>query len=112
MNFLEFEIFCQKNDLKIFTLEDIKILFNRYSSSYLRLKINRWKQKGYISTLKRGVFVFSDLKPDEFQISAKLIIPSYISLETALSNYSIIPEVSAKVLAITTKNTRGSPFCL
>ncbi|MCX5712190.1 MAG: hypothetical protein NTY47_03830 [Candidatus Omnitrophica bacterium] len=39
-------------------------------------------------------------------IANKLYAPSYVSLETALSYYSIIPEVSMAVTSITTKSTR------
>lgn len=107
MNFLEFEKFCKKNKLKIFTINDVKILFDKYSPRYIRLKLNRWKKKDYIKTLKKGLYFFSDEKLDEFEIASKLITPSYISLETAFSHYSIIPDVSAQITAITTKNTRS-----
>jgi len=39
-------------------------------------------------------------------IANKLYSPSYVSLETALSDYSIIPEVAMSVTSITTKPTR------
>ncbi len=106
MNFREFEKFCHQNNLKIFTIHDIKILFKDFTPGYIRLKINRWKNKGYIENLKKGLYVFTDEKIDEFEIAAKLIMPSYISMETALSHYSIIPDVTAEVTSITSKNTR------
>lgn len=106
MTFWEFEKFCRQNKLTIFTINDLKILLNQYSPAYLRLKLNRWKKKGYLQTLKRGLYVLEGAEPDEFEIASKLITPSYVSLETALSHYSIIPDVSAEVSLITTKNTR------
>jgi hypothetical protein len=39
-------------------------------------------------------------------VASRLYSPSYVSLETALSNYSIIPEVSMAVTSVTTKPTR------
>lgn len=106
MTFLAFQKFCRENKLQVFEMSDLKILFDQYSPEYLRLKLARWKAKGYLSTPKRGLYVLEGLALDEFEIAAKLITPSYISLESALSHYSIIPDVSAEVSSITTKNTR------
>ncbi|MBI5152482.1 hypothetical protein HZA39_03020 [Candidatus Peregrinibacteria bacterium] len=103
---MEFEKFCRQNKLTIFTISDLKILLNQYSREYLRLKLSRWKQKGYLNSPKRGLYMFMDAEFDEFEIASKLITPSYVSLETALSHYSIIPDVSAEVSGVTTKNTR------
>lgn len=43
--------------------------------------------------------------PDLF-LANKLYSPSYVSLETALSIYNVIPEVAMSVTSITTKPTR------
>lgn len=107
MNFHQFEKFCRNNKLEIFTINDLKVLFNQYSADYLRLKIHRWKNHGYIKSLKKGLYFFAEIKLDEFEIAARLITPSYISLESALSHYSMIPEVSSVVTSVTTKNTRN-----
>ncbi len=106
MNFLEFQKFCRENQIVIFTIKDLKILLNAYSDQYLRLKLNRWKKKGYIVSLKKSLYSFSDAVIDEFEIASHLIFPSYISLESALSHYSIIPDISGRVTSVTTKNTR------
>jgi predicted transcriptional regulator of viral defense system len=107
MRFLEFQKFCNKNNLKIFSINDLKILFSGYSIEYLRLKINRWIKRGYLKKLKKGLYVFSDENIDEFEIASKLVCPSYISLESALSHYSIIPDISSQVTSISTKNTNS-----
>lgn len=106
MIFYEFEKFCRENKLRIFTINDLRLMLDQHSPAYIRLKINRWKQKGYLTSPKRGLYIFANAKPDEFKIASMLISPSYISLETALSHYSIIPDISAEVNLVTTKNTR------
>lgn len=106
MNFVEFEKFCRQNTLQIFTINDLKILLNQYSPEYMRLKLSRWKGKGYLKSPKRGLYILQEAKLDKFEIASKLITPSYISLGTALSHYSIIPDISAEVSAVTTKNIR------
>lgn len=105
MQFIQFQKFCQKNQLNIFTIHDIKILFDQASPAYVCLKVNRWIQKGYLKSIKRGLYIFADQNPDEFEIASHLITPSYISLTSALSHYSLIPDVSAEVSSVTTKNT-------
>ena len=106
MTYSEFQKFCRENQILLFTINDLKILFKTYSESYLRLKLYRWKQKGYIINLKKGLYQLLDGIIDEFEVASRLIIPSYISLESALSHYSIIPDVSSNVSSVTTKNTR------
>lgn len=106
MKFIDFESFCRKEQLKIFTISDLKVLFHKYSPEYLRLKIARWKKQGNLKAIKKGLYTFPDAQIDEFEIASYLIIPSYISLESALSHYSIIPDVASTVSSVTTKNTR------
>ncbi|MEW6171432.1 MAG: hypothetical protein AB1472_07765, partial [Candidatus Omnitrophota bacterium] len=69
----------------------------------------RWVKKGWIYSLKRGLYELTypkDFVVSDMYIANKLYNPSYVSLETALSNYSIIPEVSMAVTSLTTKPTR------
>ncbi len=67
-----------------------------------RGKINSLSKKGLIKPIKQGVYLISSdlgLRPYSKEILANLIYgPSYISLETALSNFGFIPE---KVTATT-----------
>lgn len=62
----------------------------------VRGKINSLNKKGLIKPIKQGVYLVDSelgLRPYSKEILANLIYgPSYISLETALSNYGFIPE--------------------
>ncbi len=62
----------------------------------IRGKINSLSKKGLIIPIKQGVYLISGelgLRPYSKEVLANLIYgPSYISLETALSNYGFIPE--------------------
>jgi phage terminase large subunit-like protein len=62
----------------------------------VRGKINSLNKKGLIKPIKQGVYLINNelgLRPYSKEILANLIYgPSYISLETALSNYGFIPE--------------------
>lgn len=63
----------------------------------VRGKISSLSKKGLIKPIKQGVYLIDSelfgLRPYSKEILANLIYgPSYISLETALSNYGFIPE--------------------
>ncbi|MEN0057388.1 MAG: hypothetical protein AAGB31_01030 [Bdellovibrio sp.] len=61
-----------------------------------RGKIHSLSRKGFIKPIKQGVYLLNEdfgFRPYSKEILANLIYaPSYISLETALSNYGFIPE--------------------
>ena len=76
----------------------------------LRVQLSLWKEKGYLIPLKRGVYLLSSqfLRRDVplFYISNELVFPSYVSLESALSHYELIPEgIFRGVVAVTTRKT-------
>ncbi len=48
--------------------------------------------------------------PSDFEIANYLYQPSYLSLETALSFYGIIPEAVYDIISITTKKTTSFSF--
>lgn len=109
MTFTEFYQTLEKNKYYVFSFEDIVSFFPGEKKSSLKKIVYRWKLKNLISALKRGLYELSypkNLVIPDFYIANRMYSPSYISLETALSNYSIIPEVSMAVTSITTKPTR------
>lgn len=96
----------QKNINKpFFSTQDIHVRRISFYPSQLSL----WKKKGYIGTLKRGLYYFVQQKelitPQE--VSFLLYEPSYLSLEWALSYYGIMPDITHSITAITTKRTRN-----
>ena len=93
----------------IFSFEDLCVFYPEEKRSNLRQYLSRWKKQGWLQSLKKGLYELTYPQgrgvPD-FYIANKIYAPSYISLETALSYYSIIPEVSMAVVSITAKATR------
>lgn len=109
MNFREIYRTLEKNKYFVFSFEDIRLFYPNEERENLKKLIYRWKNKGWIFSLKRGLYELSyprDFTVPDLFIANRLYQPSYISLETALSNYSIIPEVTMAVTSITTKSTR------
>jgi predicted transcriptional regulator of viral defense system len=102
---------CLKNNrLLLFTLEDIKNLFPDEKEKTIKNSLTRWVAKKYFSRLRQGLYEFvGQARPAEIPdlyIANRLYEPSYVSLETALSIYSIIPDVAAGVTSITVRATR------
>ncbi len=93
----------------VFSFEDLCVFYPKEQRSSLRQYLSRWKKQGWIGALKKGLYELTFPEnhslPDLF-IANKMYEPSYISLETALSYYSILPEVSMAVVSVTSKITR------
>jgi predicted transcriptional regulator of viral defense system len=56
--------------------------------------------------LRNNFYMIKDSSPSHYFIANKLYEPSYVSLETALSHYGIIPEVVYAITSVTTKVSR------
>ena len=76
---------------------------------YLRRQLSEWTKKEYLIKLKKGFYIPNDSDLIKqipiFFLSNQLYQPSYISLESALSWYGLIPEKSQTTTAISTKKT-------
>ena len=68
--------------------------------------ISRNLKSGLFLKLRNNYYMLKDSHPPLYSIANKLYQPSYISLESALSHYGIIPEVVYTVTSVTTKPTR------
>lgn len=99
----------KRNNYYVFSHQDMLTFFPNETKANLKRMVCRWVQRGWIQPLKRGLYELSypnELIIPDMYIANKLYSPSYVSLETALSHYSIIPEVSMAVTCVTTKPTR------
>lgn len=91
-------IILSSNDLKLLT------------SNFDRRRLYEWQQKWHIIQIKKWYYIKNkDIIWDIefFMIANKIYQPSYISLESALSYYNLIPEWIFKTTSITTKTTRN-----
>ena len=91
-------------DFKVFSIGDAKKLFPGFDSK----RLVEWQKKNYLRKLINKWYLFTEIPVDEillFRISNCLYRPSYVSLESALSYYSLIPEAVYSQQAITTRKT-------
>ncbi|MEW5758613.1 MAG: hypothetical protein AB1755_03970 [Candidatus Omnitrophota bacterium] len=99
----------EQNKYYLFSFKDTLAFFPKENKINLKKMISRWKEKGWLTALKKECYELSyprDFNIPDFYIANRLYAPSYVSLETALSNYSIISEVAMSVTSVTTKSTR------
>lgn len=69
-------------------------------------RLTDWSKSGKVKPLRRGLYVLPKanraVEPHPFVIANRLVAGSYISLEMALSYYSLIPEHVAVITSVTT----------
>jgi predicted transcriptional regulator of viral defense system len=105
MNYILVEKELKKRGIAVFTpLEFQRIFKESYNNS--KSFINRNVKRGLLMKLKNGLYALSSLNVPKFIIANKLYAPSYISFETTLSYYHIIPETVYTISSATTKATR------
>lgn len=97
-----FNLKTQLKDFPIFSIGDIE----KIDPTFHKQRLSEWQQKGYIKKIRRGHYIFSDLKLKEeslFIIANKIYRPSYISLEMAFSVYNLIPESVYQITSVTSQ---------
>lgn len=102
MKYLDFD--KSFREFPVFSIKDIKKRYPDFDSR----RLVEWQQKDYIQKVRRGYYCFRYIKKNElflYQAANKIYSPSYISLESALSYYSFIPEGVFITSSISTRNT-------
>jgi len=102
MQFIEFK--RSLRDFIIFNLSDIR----KIQTDFDLRRLSEWQDKNYIKMIRRGHYIFADLEINEsvlFLIANKIYYPSYVSLEMALSYYSLIPEGVYSITSVASEKT-------
>lgn len=72
----------------------------------LGIQLSRWIQAGKLIQIRRGLYTLSrqyrKTDPHPFYIANRLKKGSYVSLQSALEHYSLIPEYVSAVTSVTT----------
>ncbi|MEM6525478.1 MAG: hypothetical protein AAF693_16880 [Bacteroidota bacterium] len=85
-------------------MNDIKKSFPDFDSR----RLVEWQQKGYILKVINRWYVFTDVEVDDnmkLWIANRIYQPSYVSLESALSYYNLIPEAVYTITSLTSNKT-------
>ena len=85
------------------------LLAGRRSASDVRRQLDRWVKSGRLLQLRRGIYAvgppYQTDAPHPFLVANHLRSPSYVTLQSALSHYGMIPEF----VPVTTSVTTGRP---
>lgn len=108
---MHFEEFAQH--IRPLTVFDTGLVLPFYSSpQQAQRQLTDWTRAGKLLQLRRGIYAFPPPymgeQPLQYVIANRLVHPSYISLQSALSYYGLIPEHVASVTSVTT----GRPVTL
>jgi predicted transcriptional regulator of viral defense system len=101
--FREFE--SRIRALPTFNLNDVRKL----DPGFHRQQLNYWHNQGYIKPLAGGYYILADRAIDEaylFTVANKIYEPSYVSLESALAYYQVIPETVLGVTSVSSRKTK------
>lgn len=89
---------------QVFSIKDAQKVFPSFDSK----RLVEWQKKDYIKKIINKWYIFSDIQlRDElyYRISNCIYQPSYVSLESALSYYQVIPEAVYNHQAVSTRKT-------
>lgn len=95
------------SNLSLLTISDFRKLFNIEKDNTVYKIVARLNKKGILKKLAKKRYAFTFNMPDDFQIANFLYFPSYISLESALSFYSILSQFPYQITSITSKKTKS-----
>jgi predicted transcriptional regulator of viral defense system len=82
------------------------LLAGAVDSRDVRRQLSRWTKAGRLYQLRRGLYAlappFQKVKPHPFVVANRMMRSSYVSLQSALGYYGLIPDVVPVTTSITT----------
>jgi len=90
--------------------ESSLLLTGEANPAALHMQLSRWVKDGKIIQLRRGLYMLSSAyrkkEPHPFLIANRLQPASYVSLQSALAHYHLIPEAVMEITSITSVRPR------
>jgi hypothetical protein len=103
---MEFDALLAKvKDLPLFSSNLLQV--GDTLPAQVQKQLSRWVKSGKILQLRRGLYTLAEpyrkAAPHPFTIANQLLTPSYISLQSALAYYGMIPEAVPSVTSVTSR---------
>ncbi len=76
------------------------------SPAVLRLELHNWVQRGDLIRLRRGLYAFADRNVEKTEVARALYPPAYLSLEWALHQHGLLPDVVFSMTLVSSRGTR------
>jgi len=78
--------------------------------NHVRRQLTRWTNAGRLHQLRRGLYAlappFQKVKPHPFTIANRMVQGSYVSCQSALAHYGLIPEYVPTVVSVCSSRPR------
>jgi predicted transcriptional regulator of viral defense system len=82
------------------------LLAGEVNPANVRRQLSRWTKAGRLYQLRRGLYAlappFQKVKPHPFVVANRLVRGSYVTCQSALAHYGLIPEHVPIVISVTT----------
>ena len=86
--------------------ETALLLAGEVDARDVRRQLSRWSKTGRLYQLRRGLYTlappFQKIKPHPFVLANRMARGSYISCQSALAHYGLIPEYVPVIVSVTT----------
>ena len=80
----------------VFTLDDLRVFWGVTNSDHIKSQAKYYVDHKRLFRLRRGIYSITS-RPVEFAVAQKLLIPSYISLDTALLLHGVIHQTTKHI---------------
>jgi predicted transcriptional regulator of viral defense system len=82
------------------------LLAGEVNPANVHRQLSRWTKAGRLYQLRRGLYalapLFQKVKPHPFVVANRMVRGSYVSCQSALAHYGLIPEQVPVVTSVTT----------
>lgn len=92
--------------ISLFTVKDAKKIFRHKKENTLYKLLQRLENKNVVKRIKSGKYLFTFKEIPDYQLANFLVIPSYVSLESALSFYGILSQFPYTISSVTTQKNK------
>ena len=89
-----------------FTWEEARVVAHQDAPAALRLNLHRWVKAGELVRLRRGVYAFPRRSLSLPEVVSAIYPPAYVSLESALHQHGLLPDVPFETTLVTPRATR------
>jgi len=88
--------------MTVFTSKDLSLLWEKTDAFFLKKKIYRYVKDGKLLKIRRGIYSIKK-EYDKRELATKIMVPSYISLETVLEPLGIVPKDENKIIFVVSR---------
>ena len=106
MSTLKLIIRLRELDIKFLTPTILARILETDNKNSVYKSLNRLQKNGVLQNLDKGKFLVSGSNATDFEIANFIVYPSYVSLESALSFYGILPQFPYSITSATTQRSK------